>query len=73
MATAQKAARKLKKTHHILTICILGNFTCFCGRLLTFFKINFFKDFFQEPIRVLNCLDPGQDRQFVGRDLGPNC
>ena len=27
----------------ILTICMLGNFSCFCCRLLTFFKINFFK------------------------------
>ena len=26
----------------------LGNFACFCCRLLTFFKINLFKKFFQE-------------------------
>ena len=26
----------------------MGNFSCFCCRLLTFFKINFFKKYFQE-------------------------
>ena len=35
-----------------------------------FFKINFFKKFFQ---RVSNGLDPDQDRSHVGPDLGPNC
>ena len=25
-----------------LNLCILGNFSCFCCRLLTFFKIYFF-------------------------------
>ena len=33
-----------------------------------FFKINFFKKFFQS-----NGLDPDLDRHFVGPDLGPNC
>ena len=28
--------------------CMLGNLSCFCCRLLTFFQINFFKIFFQE-------------------------
>ena len=32
----------------VLTLCMLGNFSCFCCRLLTFFKINFFQKFFQE-------------------------
>ena len=34
------------------TLCMLGNFSCFCCRLLTFFKINFFKKFFQKHISV---------------------
>ena len=29
-------------------LCMLGNFSCFCCRLLTFYKINFFKKLFQE-------------------------
>ena len=28
--------------------CMLANFSCFCCRLLTFFKMNLFKKFFQE-------------------------
>ena len=32
----------------VSTLCMLGNFSCFCWRLLTFFKINFFNNFFQE-------------------------
>ena len=31
-----------------LNLCILGNFACFCCRLLIFFKINFFEKFFPE-------------------------
>ena len=31
-----------------LNLCMLGNFSCFCCRLLIFFKINFFEKFFQE-------------------------
>ena len=26
-----------------LILCMLGNFSCFCCHLVTFFKINFFK------------------------------
>ena len=48
---------------------MLGNFSCFCCRLLIFFKIKFFKNI----IRVPNNLDPDQDRRSVGPDLGPNC
>ena len=29
-----------------LTLFLLGNFSCFCCRLLTIFNINFFKKFF---------------------------
>ena len=38
-----------------------------------FLKINFFKNSFTNSIRVSNNLDPDQDRQVVGPDLGPNC
>ena len=47
----------------ILTICLLGIFSCFCCHLLTFFKIIFFQKIFQGTIIVSNGLDP---------DLGPN-
>ena len=50
---------------------MLFNFSCFrC--LLTYFKIDFFKNSFSDTIRVLNSLDPDQDGHFVGPDLGPN-
>ena len=42
-------------------------------RLLTFFKINFFKKYFRNTIRVSNKLDPDQARHSVGPDLGPKC
>ena len=38
-----------------------------------FFKINFFKKLFQERCQRSNSLDPDQDLQNVGADLGPNC
>ena len=42
---------------HLSTICTFGNFSCFCCRLLTAFKINFFKKkSFGNPIRVSNSL-----------------
>ena len=44
---------------NILTPCMLGNFSYFCCRLLTFFEINFFKNF-RNIIRVSNCRDPEQ-------------
>ena len=41
---------------------------------MTFFKMNFFfKDSFRNIIRVSDNLDPDQDQQIVGPDLGPNC
>ena len=52
---------------------MLGNFSCFCCPLLTFFKINFFKIKFRNTIRVSNALDSDQDRHSVGPDLSPNC
>ena len=56
-----------------LTQCMLGNFSCFCCRLLTFYKINFLKKNFRNTFRVSNNLDPDQDRHSVGPDLDPNC
>ena len=41
-----------------------------CCRLLTFFKINFFKKSFQNTIRVSDSLDLDQDRHSVSPDLG---
>ena len=49
-------------------LCMLGNFSCFCCRLLTFFKIILFEKFFQEHYQ--------SDERFGSRsgpDLGPNC
>ena len=43
---------------------------------VVFFKINFFinnSKTFSNTIRVINGLDPDQDRRYVGPDLGPNC
>ena len=56
----------------ILTICMVGNISCYHGRLLTFFKINFLKNSTRNTIRVSNHLDPYQDQLFVGSDMGPN-
>ena len=56
-----------------LTFCMMGNFSCFFCRLLTFFKITFSKTSFKNTIRVSNGLDPDQDRNFVGPNLGTNC
>ena len=56
------------------TLCMLGNFSCFCGRLLFFFSnSSFSNNSFRNPLKVSNGLDPDQDRRFVGSDLGPNC
>ena len=38
-----------------------------------FSKLNFSKNSFRNTTRVSNCLDPYQDQQNVGPDLGPNC
>ena len=40
-----------------------------------FSKLTFSKKYFRNvnTIRVSNSLDPGQDRHYVGPDLGPNC
>ena len=35
------------------TLCMMGNFSCFCCHLLTFFKINLFKKFFQRHYQTV--------------------
>ena len=52
---------------------MLGNFSCFCCRLLTSFKINFLENSFRNTIRVSNSLDPDQAQHYVGPDLSPDC
>ena len=45
-----------------LTLCMLGNFSCFCCRLLTFFRnFTFSMNSFRNTISVSNGLDPHQD------------
>ena len=48
---------------------MLGNFSCFYFRLLTFSKINLINFFFQES----NVSDPDKVRCYDGPDLDPNC
>ena len=50
-----------------LTLCMLGNFSCFQCHLLTFSKENLSGNTF----RVLNSLELDQDQCCVGPDLGP--
>ena len=51
---------------------VVNFFLCFCCCQLTFFNINFFKKFFQEPIKVSNSLDPDQVWPSDILDLDPN-
>ena len=51
--------------HTVLTLCMLGNFSFFCCRLL-FSKISF-----RNTIKVSNSLDPDRDGHLVSPDLGP--
>ena len=55
-----------------LTLCMLGDFSCFYRLLLFFSKLIFSENSFRNTIRVTNSLDPDQDRHSVGPDLGPN-
>ena len=57
----------------MLTLCMLGKFSCFCCLLTFFSKLTFSKTSFRNTIRVSNSSDPDQDRHSVGPDLGPNC
>ena len=53
---------------------MLAIFFMLLDYLMTIFKINFFKKLFQKQvIKVSNSLDPDQDLQNFGPDLGPNC
>ena len=57
----------------LITLCMLGIFSCFC-RLQMFFNIPFFSKYsVKNNIRVSNSLDPDLARRSVGPDLGPNC
>ena len=58
-----------------LTLCTLGNCSCLCDRLLTFFFQSFFfpKKSFRNTTRLSNVFDQDQDQHFVCPDLGPNC
>ena len=57
-----------------VTFCILGNFSCFCCRLITLFHYELFsKNSFKNKIRVSNELDPDQDRHSVSPDWDSNC
>ena len=47
-------------------LCMLGNFSCFCCRLLTFYKINFFKKFFQEHYQNVKQLVSRLDEHSFG-------
>ena len=58
-------------TTKALTHRMLGNFSSFFFCWL--FKIIFFKKIFRENYQIVKHLDPDQDQQFVGPDLGPNC
>ena len=53
----------------IHALYMLGNFSCFCCHLLTFFKIMFVTNFFKNTIRVPNSLDPDQDRHPILEEL----
>ena len=71
MVLDQLGAHALISAH--LTLCMLGNFSCFRCRLLTFSKFTFSKNSLRNTIRVSNRLDPDQDPHFFGPDLSPNC
>ena len=67
-------SRAMFQTQNVsLTLCMLGNFSYFCCRLLTFFKINFFKKFFQENSQSFKRFGSRSGRRSVSPDLGPNC
>ena len=52
----------MNKSHYlmdwpILTLYMLGNFSCFCCHRLTFFKINFFRKFYYEHYQSVKGLE----------------
>ena len=57
-----------------LTLCMLGNFSCFFFVVCRNFSTSLFSKYsLRNNIRVSNSLDPYCARCFVGPDLGPNC
>ena len=57
-----------------LTLCMLGNFSCFCCRQCCLFsKLTFSKNSFSNTIRVSNSFDSDQDRSSVGPEQVPKC
>ena len=57
------------KPERCSALCMLGKFSCFPCRLLTFFsKLTFSKNVYDT-----NSSGPDQDRFSVDPDLGPNC
>ena len=57
-----------KTNNSILTLCMLVNFSYFSCRLLTFFKINFFKKLFHKHYQIVKPFG-----SISGPDLGPTC
>ena len=63
------ALRVNTDSEHLLTLCMLGNFSCFRCSLLTFSKVIFFKKFFQcQTVWIQIRTDNS-----VGPALGSNC
>ena len=57
----------------ILTLCMLGFFSCFYCRLLFFSKLTFFKRFFQEHYQSVKQFGSRSGpTKNVGSDLSPN-
>ena len=61
----------MRTTEHYWTLCMLGNFFCYC--LLIFFKITFSKFFQELHHQIVSRLISDQNRLSVGPDLCPNC
>ena len=53
--------RREEVSYCTLTLCMLGNFSYFCCRLLIFFKNKFSENSLRNVITVSNSLDPDQD------------
>ena len=56
----------------ILTLCLLGNFSC-CLSSADCFQNQLFQKILSGIPCVSNRMDPDQARHFVGPELGPNC
>ena len=51
---------------------MMGNFSCFCCNVLTFFKL-LFQNILSGTLSECSFLDPDEDRRSGGPDLGSNC